>query len=153
MTQAEQAKIVMRRRIDMRAEAPPGDWAPERIIQNTSWITSSITCATCCIHLHQLFTILRGIQAWEGSRMRGAGELQSQKPHITVWHHLKGAVTHSVPLLTPNWLAHYNAHYIIIICECEHVICVEDIQHKHNKHRKTDTKKRSDVGVILLVHK
>jgi len=28
MTQAEQAKMETRRRIDMRAEAPPGDWTP-----------------------------------------------------------------------------------------------------------------------------
>ncbi len=48
---------------------------------------------------------------------------------------------------------HPHAHYIIIICECEHFICVEDIQHKHNKHRKTDTKKRTAVGVTLLEHK
>ncbi len=31
-----------------------------------------------------------------------------------------------------------RAHYIVIICK--HVICVEDIRQKHNKHRKTDTK-------------
>ncbi len=42
-----------------------------------------------------------------------------------------------------------RAHYIVIIRE--HVICVEDIRHKHNKHRKTDIKKRTAVGV--LAHK
>ncbi len=29
-----------------------------------------------------------------------------------------------------------RAHYNVIICE--HVICVEDVRHQHNKHRKTD---------------
>ncbi len=37
--------------------------------------------------------------------------------------------------------------------KCEHVICVEDIRQKHNKHRKTDTMKRTAVGVTLLAHK
>ncbi len=37
--------------------------------------------------------------------------------------------------------------------KCEHVICVEDIRQEHNKHRKTDTMKRTAVGVTLLAHK
>ncbi len=37
--------------------------------------------------------------------------------------------------------------------KCEHVICVEDIRQKHNTHRKTDTMKRTAVGVTLLAHK
>ncbi len=37
--------------------------------------------------------------------------------------------------------------------KCEHVICVEDIRQEHNKHRKTDTMKRTTVGVTLLAHK
>ncbi len=37
--------------------------------------------------------------------------------------------------------------------KCEHVICVEDIRQEHNKHRKTDTMKRTVVGVTLLAHK
>ncbi len=41
--------------------------------------------------------------------------------------------------------------YIVIIRE--HVICVKDIRQKHNKHRKTDTKKRTAIGVTLLVQK
>ncbi len=40
-----------------------------------------------------------------------------------------------------------SAPYIEIICE--HVICVEDIRHKHSKHRKNDTKKQT---VMLLAH-
>ncbi len=44
-----------------------------------------------------------------------------------------------------------SAPYIVIIRK--HVICVEDIWHKHNKHRKTDTKKWTAVGVTLLAHK
>ncbi len=43
-----------------------------------------------------------------------------------------------------------SAPYIEIICE--HVICVEDIRHKHSKQRKTDTKKQTTVGVMLLAH-
>ncbi len=37
--------------------------------------------------------------------------------------------------------------------KCEHVICVEDIRQEHNKHRTTDTMKRTAVGVTLLAHK
>ncbi len=37
--------------------------------------------------------------------------------------------------------------------KCEHVICVEDIRQEHNTHRKTDTMKRTAVGVTLLAHK
>ncbi len=37
--------------------------------------------------------------------------------------------------------------------KCEHVICVEGIRQEHNKHRKTDTMKRTAVGVTLLAHK
>ncbi len=37
--------------------------------------------------------------------------------------------------------------------KCEYVICVEDIRQEHNKHRKTDTMKRTAVGVTLLAHK
>ncbi len=37
--------------------------------------------------------------------------------------------------------------------KCEHVICVEDIRQEHNKHRKTDTMKRTAVGVTLLAYK
>ncbi len=44
-----------------------------------------------------------------------------------------------------------HAHYIAIIRK--HVICDEDSRHKHNKHRKTDTKKRTAVGVTLLLQK
>ncbi len=36
---------------------------------------------------------------------------------------------------------------------CEHVTCVENIRQKHNKHRETDTKKKTGVGVTLLAHK
>ncbi len=37
-----------------------------------------------------------------------------------------------------------HAHYIVIIRE--HIMCVEDCRrHKHNKHRKTDTKKRTAI--------
>ncbi len=32
-------------------------------------------------------------------------------------------------------------------------ICVEDIRQEHNTHRKTDTMKRTAVGVTLLAHK
>lgn len=50
MTQAEQPKIVMRRRIDMRAEAPPGDWAPERIIQKHNNLCNVLHTFASVVH-------------------------------------------------------------------------------------------------------
>ncbi len=35
----------------------------------------------------------------------------------------------------------------------KHIICEEDSRHKHNKHRKTDTKKQTAIDVTLLAHK